>query len=91
MDKMSFYQRVNNFIFRKVTENNKFHLPNYEDLGNLKIRYIDIGAAGGLNENMLFLAPILDITGFEPDHRSLTFRKFLSHKELEATRYFHLL
>ena len=68
---MSFYQKVKNYIFRKVTENKEFHLPNHEDLGNLKIRYIDIGAAEGLNENILFLAPILDVTGFEPDQRSL--------------------
>ncbi len=67
---MSFYQEVENYIFRKITANTEFHLPNHADLGNLKIRFFDIGAADGLNENNLFLAPILDVTGFEPDQRS---------------------
>lgn len=68
---MELYKKVQNYILRKATEKGRFVLPNHEELENLKIRFIDIGAADGLNHRILFLAPILDVTAFEPDYRSL--------------------
>lgn len=70
------------FIYKYFRKKFKFVIPPGISREKLfKIHFLDIGAADGLNDNMLWLKEILKVSAFEPDYRSNEALKKLLKKQ----------